>query len=757
MKKWEKEVWSMRKILNNEEFLGTLSNIDKIISIIHDNPNLNYKDISKIYSEKFGGEIKKVKSKVSTTLSRLRKQERVNNINGKYKLTPQVSKYIENELEYWEELQNSDEKFKSSNYDSEKSLLARWEEYLSQGRGRKGASIIDNQRAKNKGKDFFEIDFEQLLNNDFRLAEGLAEDYEKNEEIILGLLNEDYNFDVKYLKVLNVPDSYQVQIGDLRTEHSGKLVKIKAKIKTCGQVRPFEHKTIFECPSCGNLIAKDQELHSSFNYPKRCGCGRKGKFRKVDEREKDSMKLKITELLDNLDRRPEELPVYIFNDLVEESCLKKIGTKAEFTGHIKSIVVRKNNRKTPQKKIVFEPCKVKSLDEHFTNVEISEEEEEKLEKISNKENVPKYLSQQIFPNTFGYDLVKQALILQLAGGVRKEKAESYTRGDIHILLAGDPGTAKTQLLRGSCRVAPKHEYTDGSGVSKVGLTGALVKDNFLDTWVLEAGSLAIASGGLCAINEFDKMENEKMSHLNSAMESQKVKIDKADVHTELLTRTSVLASANPKGGHFESDFFEEINIPDSTKDRFDLIFVFQDQPDEDKDDKIVEKIFKKDETDEVDDTLLKKYFLKCDNEYSPEITKNVVEKIKNYYRNFRKLLVYNNSGKSLINPRSINTLARLSEASAKLRFSNVVEEEDVKLAFKIYKKFVQEISDLKVDQVDTEGVGYSIVSVDGLKEYIRDNPKGNADYIDENCKPEVIEKAVREGEILDLNTEYKVI
>ena len=198
------------------------------------------------------------------------------------------------------------------------------------------------------------------------------------------------------------------------------------------------------------------------------------------------------------------------------------------------------------------------------------------------------------PTIKGMEEEKEAIALQLFGGVEKKHADGIrVRGDIHCLLVGDPGTAKSQLLQYVAKVAPRGIYTSGKGATAAGLTAAAVKDDFAGgRWVLEAGMLVLADGGMAIIDELDKMSPEDRSAMHEALEQQQVSIAKAGITSTLNARCPVLAAANPKWGRFTNDrtIAEQIDLPPTLLSRFDVIFSIRDIPDQVRDRNLSHKI-----------------------------------------------------------------------------------------------------------------------------------------------------------------------
>ncbi|MFH1447534.1 MAG: minichromosome maintenance protein MCM [Candidatus Micrarchaeota archaeon] len=334
--------------------------------------------------------------------------------------------------------------------------------------------------------------------------------------------------------------------------------------------------------------------------------------------------------------------------------------------------------------------------------------------------------------------------LQLFGGCPgKELPEGgHIRSDIHILLIGDPGAAKSRMLQYITDLAPKSIYVSGKSVSGVGLTAAAERDELSEGgWTLKAGALVLASGGMVGVDEFDKMDEKERAAMHEAMESQTVSVAKAGIVAKFKAKTSILAAANPKFGRFDPNQLpsEQFNIAPTLLSRFDLIFPVRDIMDEEKDRKLAEHILRTHEAAsakinllENDKTiipteLLRKYIAYTRKYIRPKLSPEANEKIKEYYVEMRKMGAV--QGTVSITPRYIEGLIRLSEASAKTRLSQKVEVSDAELAIKL-NDFVlrqvmmdQETGKIDVDIIATGQPKSKVEKVNALLNLIKDLQK----------------------------------
>ncbi len=572
--------------------------------------------------------------------------------------------------------------------------------------------------AARTGKKFLIIDFLDLAKFDPGLSELLLENPEdviKAAEIAI----EQFDIDAKDFKVRfkNLLDSQKMNIRDIRSEHIGKFLFVVGLVRQKSDVRPQVTSAKFECPSCGNVLTVLQ-LDTKFKEPTRCGCGRKGKFRLLSKELVDAQGIVLEEVPEELEggEQPKRINVLLKNDLVSPMSDKKTnpGTKICVVGVLKEIpIAGRDGGQLTRFELMIESNFVDSLEEEFGEIKISEEELKQIIELSEDPRGYEKIIESIAPSIYGHERIKEALFLQLMGGVRKIRSDGVpSRGDIHILLIGDPGSGKSQLLRRMCVVAPKGRYVSGKGATGAGLTAAVVKDEFLHGWALEAGALVLANRGICFIDELDKMNKEDRSAMHEALEQQQVSISKANIQATLRCETTVLAAANPKFGRFDpyEAIPNQIDLPTTLLNRFDLIFPIKDLPNVAKDKELTSFILDlhqdKIGDGEVSTKLLRKYIAYAKQHISPKLTDGAIAEIKDYFLKMRGSGSNEGGMKSVpISARQLEALIRLAEASARARLADKVSKKDAKRAISIVHYCLEQIGiDPETGKIDIDRI-----------------------------------------------------
>jgi len=583
--------------------------------------------------------------------------------------------------------------------------------------------FIDSNYKKNlqilirKGKRSLVIDFSELAKFDHELAEQLLE--EPDETIKAAEIAID-QFDLKEpirVRFKNPPESQRVDIRDIRAKNIGALIFFEGIVRQASDIRPQVVNAKFECPSCGTTISILQ-IDKKFKEPTRCSCGRKGHFKLLHKELVDGQRLVVEEAAEDLDggAQPKRLSVFLKEDLVEPKMEKRTtpGTKVRVLG-IVSEVARplQTGGQSTIFDLVMNANYIEPVQEDFSDIEINSEDEEEIKKLAKDPKIFGRLINSIAPSIMGHERIKEALLLQLMGGVRKKKEDgTIVRGDMHMLLVGDPGAGKSAMLTFIAKAAPKARYIAGKGASSAGLTAAVVKDEFLKGWALEAGAIVLANKGIVVLDEMDKMTEEDTSALHEAMEQQTITIAKANIQATLRCQTTVLAAANPKFGRFDpyKPVADQIDMPPALINRFDLIFPIRDMPDKVKDSQIAQHILEQHQEPkrvkpEIPVETLRKYIAYVKQRVNPVLTEHAMQEIKSFYINLRNAERSGNEGVKPIpiTPRQIEALIRLTEGSARVRLAKKITRVDARRAISLLKYCLLQVGlDPETGQIDID-------------------------------------------------------
>lgn len=576
-----------------------------------------------------------------------------------------------------------------------------------------------------KGHNFVIVDFRDLLAFDTKIAEELLE---KPDDVIkaaetaaeaLDLPSEIKNFRVRFK---NIPETQKIMINEIRSSHIGKLLTISGIVRQKTDVRPQVTTSKFECPNCGNVISVLQ-IESSFREPDKCGCGRKGKFRLISKELVDAQGMVLEESPDELEggEQPKRLHVFLKEDLVSPISEKRTnpGSRIVVVGVLKETPIFVKGTKTTKFELLLEANYSEAVAEDFYQIEISKDEEKTILELAQDPKTYDRLVSSIVPSIHGYERIKEALLLQMLGGVHKKRSDGMeSRGDCHILLVGDPGAGKSAILKRISSIAPKGRYVAGKGASGAGLTAAVVKDELLGGWSLEAGALVLSNNGLVAIDEMDKMTEEDRAAMHEALEQQTISIAKANIQATLSARTTVLAAANPKFGRFDPHgiMAEQIDMPPTLINRFDLIFPIKDIPDAVTDEKLARHILELHKsTDlsepEIPTRLLKKYIAYARQKCHPQLTDSAINEIKDFYVQMRNRETTDDRAARAIpiSARQLEALVRLAEAHAKVRLSDKVIKKDARKAIELLTYCLLQVGlDRETGRIDIDRIATGI-------------------------------------------------
>jgi replicative DNA helicase Mcm len=515
-------------------------------------------------------------------------------------------------------------------------------------------------------------------------------------------LVKDANINIRIENLSNI-----IPLKFLLSKYIGNFVSADGIVRKTDEIRPRIETGVFECRSCMRLHEVEQKSDRHVIEPSLCSeCGGRS-FRLLQEESKyvDTQTARMQEPLENLSggTEPKQMLMVLEDDLVDQL---NPGDKVRVTGTLKTF---REERSGKFKNYIY-VNHIEPLEQEFEELKISEEDEAKIIELSKDPHIHEKIIKSTAPSIKGYREVKEAIGLQLFGGSPKElEDETRLRGDIHILIVGDPGIGKSQMLKYVSKLAPRSIYTSGKGTTGAGLTAAAVRDE-LGGWSLEAGALVLGDLGNVCVDELDKMRSEDRSALHEALEQQTVSIAKAGIMATLNSRCSVLAAANPKFGRFDrfKILAEQIDLPSPILSRFDLIFVVEDKPNVKNDTELAQHILRIHQEDsvnyDIEPDLLRKYIAYARKNVKPKLTDEANTVLKEFYVSTRNSSADEESPVP-ITARQLEAIIRLAEASAKLRLKNTVDKEDAERAVRLQLACLKEVGvDPETGEIDIDKV-----------------------------------------------------
>ncbi|KAM0278656.1 hypothetical protein ACHAQH_005043 [Verticillium albo-atrum] len=331
----------------------------------------------------------------------------------------------------------------------------------------------------------------------------------------------------------------------------------------------------------------------------------------------------------------------------------------------------------------------------------SDEEEQEFLEMSRRPDLYSIMAECIAPSIYGNQDIKKAILCLLLGGSKKILPDGMKlRGDINVLLLGDPGTAKSQLLKFVEKCAPIAIYTSGKGSSAAGLTASVQREHTTREFYLEGGAMVLADGGVVCIDEFDKMRDEDRVAIHEAMEQQTISIAKAGITTILNARTSVLAAANPIFGRYDDMKTpgENIDFQTTILSRFDMIFIVKDDHSREKDERIAKHVMgihmggrgtEEQVEAEIPVDKMKRYLSYCRSRMAPRLSPEAAEKLSSHFVNIRRQVhaseMEANTRSSIpITVRQLEAIIRITESLAKLTLTPIAAEQHVDEAIRLF-------------------------------------------------------------------------
>lgn len=553
---------------------------------------------------------------------------------------------------------------------------------------------------------------------------------------------EDIDTNDLHIRVTEVPE---VPIREITHHHLDNLLTVEGVVQQVTDPQPRFLVITFECLVCGGhieIIQKGEDIQA----PDKCThCERNTPLQTVQELSEyiHHQRLRIQESPEELQggQDPRSIDVHIDGDLVD---VATPGDRVTVTGRLTHPDPLSSKGKSPVVTTYIEANHVTTEVESVSVKKITDKDEKEIKAIAN-DNPLESVVGSIAPSIYGVEQEKLAIALQMFSGVRKNVGDKRIRGDMHVLLLGDPGTAKSQLLQYVSDVMPRSSYTTGEGSSKVGLTGAAVKSDLGDgEWTIEAGVLVLSDNGIACVDELDKL-NDGTDALHSALEQQKVNIAKAGINTTMNARCGLLAAANPQYGRWDQyePIAEQIDLPPAIISRFDLIFTLVDDPDPEFDSKLArsildtnqagQKLAQGEERDTVEEVsepdisydLLPKYIMYARNEVKPVLTDDAKDTLEEFYVDMREHGA--GDGEAVpVTARKLEALVRLAEASARIRLSDDIEKKDAELAIEIVKSSLEQVGidpdtgEYDVDMVETGKPKSQRDRIKSLKQLLKD-------------------------------------
>ncbi len=500
---------------------------------------------------------------------------------------------------------------------------------------------------------------------------------------------------------------------DLRkigARHIGRMIMVRGIIVRATPIKPLLLKAAFRCKRC-QTINYIEQTGPTVSKPAECinpDCKYRGRdFELVPE---ESVFVDYQQV--TVQERPEDLPpgqlprsmrVVLQGDLVD---VARPGDRVSITGIVRAVMAGTSRVFN----LYLEANYVDTVGRELEAVVITPEDEETIRKMAEDPWIHRKIIRSIAPSIYGYEHVKEAIAYMLFGGVPKELPDVKIRGDIHVLLIGDPGVGKSQLLQYVARVAPRGLYTTGRGSTAAGLTAAVVRERD-GGMALEAGALVLADTGVCCIDEIDKMRSEDRTAIHPAMEQQVVSIAKGGIVATLNARAAILAAANPALGRYNpyQTVAQNINLPVTILSRFDLIFVLRDQPEPDRDSVMSEHILTLHRLrappaePPIPPELLRKYICYA-KQINPVLSDEAMERLREFYVSMRRASLEGGEGSAIsITPRQLESLIRLAEARARMHLRNVVTAEDAEAVITLMKRSLEQVGiDMETGRIDID-------------------------------------------------------
>ncbi|KAL4159315.1 hypothetical protein PRNP1_005077 [Phytophthora ramorum] len=523
-----------------------------------------------------------------------------------------------------------------------------------------------------------------------------------------------------YVRILDLPGTERLR--DLRTAHLNFLIKVSGVVTRRTSVFPQLQLVKVNCPGCGAVLGPfTQQSQQEVKLNACPECQYRGHFPVNSEQTvyRNFQKITLQESPGSVPpgRVPRSKDVVLVGDLIDKA---RPGDEIAVTGIYTNTPDPTLNLRDgfPVFRTVIEANHVERRADVLGSQLLTAEDKKQILRLAKQPDIAQRIINSIAPSIYGHHQVKTSLALALFGGKPKFIKNSRVRGDLNVLLVGDPGTAKSQFLKFAKQTAPRAVYSTGKGASAVGLTAGVSRDPFTKEWVLQGGALVLADKGVCLIDEFDKMNEQDRTSIHEAMEQQSISVSKAGIVTSLQARCSVIAAANPIGGRYNAarTFAENVELTDPILQRFDLLCVLQDKVDPVDDERLADFVVSShmrsnakkktgeeegaDEEDELsamtqsmqvgdadasmtlDQELLRKYILYARTFVNPVLASGLdTGKVESFYAQLRRASQH--TGAVPVAVRHLESLFRMAEAHARMHLRDTVGDEDLALAIRV--------------------------------------------------------------------------
>ena len=632
---------------------------------------------------------------------------------------------------------------------------ARWRTFLEEAKESEVMTLLSRQT----NFPYLSVPFHEIQTFDPEFAEDVLEHPKQilsaGSKTLMEICRERGEEIDALLRVGELPGDTRMPLREIGSSDIDKLRSVDVIVTKISEIKPRIHRAVFKCESCGHDIEIDQENERELKEPLNCpqalgGCGSSKAETRFD------LVLLSSRMVNNQWIEIQEQPEYVPSGaqprrgmvLIEGDQVNKHLPGERITANVIPVVRSevRNRKKTPMFDVIYHLISSEHESTPFTEISIEEEDSERILEISKREDLMSLIQRSIAPSIFATGIlghVKRSLALQLFGGVsRKLNDKTRSRGDIHILLMGDPGVAKSQLLSFISALSPRGRFATGGGVSGAGLTAAAVRDAFGDgRFALEAGVLPLSDRGLAAIDEFDKISPDDKRMMHPAMEQQKVHVAKGGITATLHSRCSILAAANPKEGRFTKRgintsvirSFKETGLPPPLASRFDIIWMIRDEVRIHDDERIARHILDNRTTgkseaqlentielgpSELDEEsfiitsengnehlsqdFLRKYIAFAKRTVHPQLDEDAKNAILKYYTEERQSFGREDQSPSQfesdndndtvipITARALEALIRLTEAHARMHLQEIATVDNAKVALAVFKHWREE-------------------------------------------------------------------